>query len=122
HEQHGTQDLPPVGERVADEARQLAHTAPSRPQCLTDGGIGMRCKGLFYCAAAESPSSRFRLSLTPLLRHIPMHNLPPVSGFAQALAYFLGNHHRTVLAAGAAKTDGEIALAFVDVVGQQVDQ
>jgi hypothetical protein len=47
-----------------------------------------------------------------------MHNLQAVSGLVQAFADFLGNHHRTVLAPGAAKADGEIAFAFVDVVGQ----
>ena len=49
-------------------------------------------------------------------------NLHAVSGLVQALAYFLGDHHGTVLAAGAAKADREIALAFVDVVRQQVNQ
>ena len=51
-----------------------------------------------------------------------MHNFQAVSGFVQALSYLIGDHHRTVLAAGAAETDGEIALAFVDVVRQQVNQ
>ncbi len=83
----------------------------------------MKCKGLFYCAAVESPSGRLvSCAQAFLLRHIPMHNLHAVSSFVQALADFLGDHHRTMLAAGAAKADGEIALAFVDVVRQQVNQ
>ena len=38
------------------------------------------------------------------------------------LADFLGDHDGTVLAAGAAECDGQIALAFVNVMRQQVDE
>jgi hypothetical protein len=51
-----------------------------------------------------------------------MLNLHPVSRLVQPLADFLGNHHGAVLAAGATKTDGEVAFAFVDVVRQQINQ
>ncbi len=51
-----------------------------------------------------------------------MHHFHAVSGFVQALAYLLGDHDRAVLPAGAAKADRQIALAFVDVVRQQVNQ
>src|ERR1700678_4154521 len=56
------------------------------------------------------------------LRHIPMRNLQAVSRLVQALTNFFGNHYGTVLAAGATEADGEITLAFVDVMRQQINQ
>jgi len=47
-----------------------------------------------------------------LLRTIPMHNLHPVLCFAQTFAYLLRNHDRAMLPTGAAKGDGQVALAF----------
>jgi hypothetical protein len=41
-----------------------------------------------------------------------------VAGFLQALAHFVGHHYAAVLAAGAAKGYGQIALALVHVVRQ----
>ena len=43
-------------------------------------------------------------------------------GLRQALAKLVGDHHAAMMAAGAAERNGEIALAFLDVVRQQVDQ
>src|ERR1700734_2244773 len=51
-----------------------------------------------------------------------MGDFHAVSGLVQALADFLGDHHGAVLAAGAAKADGEIAFAFMDIVRQQVNK
>ena len=54
HQHNRRQYLPPIGERVADKARQLAHTAPGRGQLpsLAACGISIRCKPLFYCSGA----------------------------------------------------------------------
>ena len=83
----------------------------------------MGYKGLFYCANTEIPKCR-RLPMPggTYSRHVSMHDLHPVSRFVQALADLLRDHDRTMLAAGAAKADGQIALAFVDVVRQEIDQ
>src|ERR1700674_88653 len=51
-----------------------------------------------------------------------MLNLHSVSRLVQALADFFRNHYGTVLSTGAAAADGEIALAFVNIVRQQIDQ
>ncbi len=51
-----------------------------------------------------------------------MNDLHRVSGFLQPLSHVFGNHHRAVLSTGASKTDRQIALAFMHVVRQQVDQ
>ena len=50
HEQNRRQNLPPIRKRIPDEAGQLPHGAPvrCRPQLLAAGGMGMRCKALFY--------------------------------------------------------------------------
>src|SRR5713101_7696926 len=49
-----------------------------------------------------------------------MLHLHPVLSFAQAFAYLLRNHDGAVLASGAAEGDGQVAFAFLDVVGQQI--
>src|SRR5689334_2289665 len=33
-----------------------------------------------------------------------------------------GNHHRAMLASGTAESDGQITLAFVDVMREEIDQ
>src|ERR1700678_569020 len=81
----------------------------------------------YFTARLKNPqvpaSVSAHLSWRPsLLRHIPMHNLHAVPGFVQTLAYFFGDHHGTVLAAGAAETDRQIALALANVVRQKVNQ
>ena len=45
-----------------------------------------------------------------------------VAFLGQPFAHFLGDHDGAVLSAGAAKGDGEIALALVDVVRQEEEQ
>jgi hypothetical protein len=82
--------------------------------------MGMGCKGLFYCVGGGL-SLTMLLGIGPttafLLRHIPMPDLHFVSRFMQAFADVLCDHHRPVLPAGAAKGDGEITLALIDVMG-----
>ena len=51
-----------------------------------------------------------------------MHNFHAISGVAEVLADLLGDHDGAVLSAGAAEGDRQIALAFVNVVRQKVDQ
>ena len=51
-----------------------------------------------------------------------MHDLDAVSRLAKVLAYLFRDHYRTMLTTGAAEANRQIALAFVDVVGQQVNQ
>src|SRR5260370_36276017 len=51
-----------------------------------------------------------------------MYNLHSVARFLQPLGNIFRDHHRAVLAAGAAEGDGQVTLAFVNVMGQKVDQ
>ncbi len=51
-----------------------------------------------------------------------MHDLHAISGAAKVLADIFCDHDRTMLPAGAAEGDRQIAFAFVDVVGQQIDE
>src|SRR5271166_5686848 len=55
-------------------------------------------------------------------RAIAMHDFHFVSCSAQPLAHVFGNHDGTMLPAGATEADGQVALAFVNVVGEQVDE
>jgi len=48
--------------------------------------------------------------------------LHAIAGAPEALVDLLGNHHRAVMAASAAERDSEIALAFPNIVRQEVDQ
>jgi len=49
-----------------------------------------------------------------------MDHLHPISRFGQALLHVLANHHGAVLAARAAERDRQIALAFTNIVRNQV--
>src|ERR1700704_6919349 len=51
-----------------------------------------------------------------------MHDLDPVARLAKALADFFADHYGTMLAAGAAERDGQIAFSFPDVMRQQIHQ
>ena len=51
-----------------------------------------------------------------------MNNLDAVSGAAKMLADIFSDHDGTVLTSCATEGDGQVALAFVNVMGQQVDQ
>src|SRR5580698_4934810 len=62
------------------------------------------------------------LGCSVLLGAIAMDDFYFVSGFAQALVYVFGDHDGAMLSAGASETDGEVALAFANVVWQKVDQ
>src|ERR1035438_7819228 len=55
HEDYRRQDLPPVGQRIAEKARQLPHGTPARdrPQSRAAGRIAMECKALFYLSFAR---------------------------------------------------------------------
>ena len=57
-----------------------------------------------------------------LLRAIPMHHLHPVLRGTQTFGHIFGDHDGAVLAAGATEGDGQIALAFMNVMRQQVDE
>src|SRR5580704_14060154 len=54
--------------------------------------------------------------------HIAMRGLHAIALFLESLADFLRNHHRSVLAAGTAEGDRQVALALVDVVRQKKKQ
>src|SRR5439155_702827 len=56
------------------------------------------------------------------LNQVAVGYLGAVPGAAEALVDLLGDHHRPMMAARAAERDREIALAFTDVVRQQIDQ
>src|SRR5690349_6598149 len=45
-----------------------------------------------------------------------------ISSLAETLAELAGDHHAAMMPAGAAERDGQIALAFLDIVRQQIDQ
>src|SRR5690242_11034621 len=49
-------------------------------------------------------------------RTVAVQSFYLVAGFAQALGHVLGDHHRPVLASGAAERDRQIALPFLHVV------
>src|ERR1700754_4430190 len=49
-----------------------------------------------------------------------MQRLNSVSCGCQPLFHLLGDEHRAMLAAGASKSDGEIAFTFLDVVRQEI--
>src|SRR6478736_587164 len=51
-----------------------------------------------------------------------MQDFHTVSSAAEVLTDIFGNHHRPMLASGTAEGDGQIALAFVNIMRQQVDQ
>src|SRR5260370_37698235 len=51
-----------------------------------------------------------------------MRDLNVITGVAKVLAVFFGYHAGAVLAAGTAEGDGQIALAFMDIVRQEVDE
>ena len=51
-----------------------------------------------------------------------MHYLHPVLRFAQTFAHLFRDHDRAMLAAGTAEGDGQVALAFLNVVRQQIDE
>src|SRR5258708_12634987 len=57
-----------------------------------------------------------------LLWTVPMDHLHPVSRLPQIPGDIFGNHDRTMLSPSATETNSQIALAFMDVVRQQVDQ
>src|SRR6266851_3249881 len=129
HEQDGSQDVSPVRERIAQEPRQLPHGTPRRgwPQSLAARGIGMECKPLFYLSC-HYPIWPFQLpgplrtKFELLLRTIAMDHLHPISRLPQVSADVSGNNDRTMLSPSATETNGQVALAFMDVVRQQVNQ
>ena len=51
-----------------------------------------------------------------------MRDFHAISSAAEMFAHILGDHDGTVLSAGAAEGDGQIAFAFMDVVRQQIDK
>src|ERR1051325_6162617 len=57
-----------------------------------------------------------------LSRAIAVDDFDPVIGATQALGHFFGNHHRAVLAPGATERNRQVALAFADVVRDEIDQ
>src|ERR1700674_931520 len=70
------------------------------------------------CPSHPSPSNRVQESH----RTVAVHDLDPVSRLPEVLAYVFRDHHRAMLTTSAAEANRQIALAFVDVVGQQVHQ
>src|SRR5665213_2344603 len=68
------------------------------------------------CLDSETWDLRAVLCLS---RHIAMQAFHLVSIGLQQRLHLLRNHHRAMLAAGAAKRDAEIALAFLHVMRQQ---
>src|ERR1035438_6379374 len=56
------------------------------------------------------------------LSDIPVRHLGVVPGLGQIARDLVRHHHRAVVAAGAAKGDGQVTLAFADIVRQQVNQ
>ncbi len=83
---------------------------------------GLRSSQLFFMArdGADREASAYWLAGYLGLSRCTI--LTRYRAAAKVLAYFLGDHDRAVLPAGAAKSNRQIALAFVNVVRQQVDQ
>src|SRR5579872_4116907 len=60
--------------------------------------------------------------LARLFRAVAMLSLHMVPGPAQSLGHILCDHHRSMLAAGAAEANREVTLSLADVVWHQVHQ
>src|SRR5215467_3277345 len=81
-----------------------------------------------YCTlgrARQSLTFRHRTPERPvwhLLRAVPMYDLHFVSCLAQPVADVLRDHHRTMLTSRTPERDRQVALSFMDVVRQQIDQ
>jgi hypothetical protein len=65
---------------------------------------------------------RSRPLVAALLWDVAVHEFDAISGVPKMFADFLGDHDGTVLSAGAAEGDRQIAFALVDVVRQQVNE
>src|SRR5689334_15855515 len=76
----------------------------------------------FDSGTAEQVSPRPRRDRPLHLLHVAMSFLDPVTGRGQPLADFTGDQHAAVVSPGAAERYRQIALAFGDIVRQQVDQ
>src|SRR5580692_3276080 len=57
-----------------------------------------------------------------LLRAVAVPDFYAIFRAAKQLADIFGDHHGAVLASGAAKGDGQIAFAFMNVVRQEIDE
>src|SRR5271167_4584677 len=55
-------------------------------------------------------------------RRVPVYHLHVVSSLGQPLLDLFGNQHRAMFSSGASERDGQIALAFMNVVRNQIDQ
>src|SRR5437868_2214397 len=53
---------------------------------------------------------------------VSVHYFHAVAGFAQVFADIFGDHYGAVLASGASEADGQVALAFADIMRKQVDK
>src|SRR5262252_3617468 len=57
-----------------------------------------------------------------LFRTVAMHDFDAVTCAAEVLADFFGDHDGAMLSTGATEGDSQVALAFVDVMREQVDE
>src|SRR5205807_1717056 len=57
-----------------------------------------------------------------LLGAVTMYHFHPVARLAQRLADIFRDHHRAMLAPGAAEGNRQVAFPFTDVMRQEVDQ
>ena len=98
--------------------RALSQHGPGRRRASAHFRPGTRLRGsripTATCCRSRNTqrSDRRRQSA----RHVAMRGFDAVAVPRQAAGDLLGNHHRAVLAAGAAERQREIALAFVNVV------
>src|ERR1035438_8710365 len=69
-----------------------------------------------------SSFSNFETGVSLTHRRVPMDHLYVVPRFGQPFLDLFGNQYRAVLASGAAERDGEVALAFANVMRDQVNQ
>src|SRR5512143_2475789 len=69
-----------------------------------------------------SSHSRFKSNVLNLFGDVAMRFLDAIAGLAQAFAQLVGDHHAAMVPAGAAEGNGEVALPFLNVVRQKIDQ
>src|SRR5579872_2130576 len=69
-----------------------------------------------------SNHSRFKSNVSDLFGDVAMGFLNAIPGLGQALAKLVGDHHAAMVSAGAAEGNSEIALPFLNVMRQEVDQ
>src|SRR6266478_2871965 len=110
------------GAQQTIQSRALTSAAKRR---FSDGFLDRRCAWPGRDCRGQLgswPATDDRGPATVFLRAVAVDDFYTVSGLAQVLARVFGDHHAAVPTAGAAEADGQVALPFLYIVRQQIDQ